>query len=271
MRASPCPLLLLLLPLLAGADPDPVAAAVAGDAAAATPPPAIAAWTGLTIDAALAALPPTTPVLLELYAHWCPACQRFAPQYEAAAAAVAGSGIVVARVDCADEGALCNRYGVRAYPTVRLGTAATLADGKRYKEAALYDGAHDGAAVAAWARAEAAKLAGKEGAGGGTPATADTAALPAPVSGRGRGRGEGERGGDSFAPVLLTSPSLPPPPLRPPTSPTSTKPPCSPLPTPWTRARPWRSREAAPRCALSRPCPPARTRCPRAGRARPAL
>lgn len=219
------PSLLLLLPLLAlaAADPDPVAAAVVGTAAAPAPAAAaaIVAWTGLTIDAALAALPPATPVLLEFYAHWCPACQRFAPHYERAAAGLAGSGVVVARVDCADESAVCNRYGVRSYPTLRLGAAAVLADGKRHKEAALYEGAHDGDAVAAWARAEAATVAAAAG-GGATPATADTVALPAPVREM-EGRERGGGGGRNRHPLFVLLNPLSPP--RPPTSTTSTKPP----------------------------------------------
>lgn len=53
-------------------------------------------------------VPTDTKVLLEFYAHWCPACQRFAPEYEHLAAFLNAEPrpdpkILVARVDCAGE------------------------------------------------------------------------------------------------------------------------------------------------------------------------
>ena len=278
MRAA---LPLLLATALAAAAPD-------DDAHTPPPPVAIAAWTGLTIDAALAALPPSRPVLLEFYAHWCPACQRFAPVYEQAARALDGSGVTVARVDCADEGALCTRFGVRSYPTLRVGAAAAFADKARFKELALYGGSHDAGAVAAWARAEAAKVGEKKSEAKAvvtpvaTPATADTLALPAAVRERGGGERKG-RGGErgSLCCVLIRSKKLsqynPPPPPRlssfpsPSTHPTPTKPPFKPSATPWTRARRWRSRAGGQRCARLRRSSPKRTLCRPAARAPPPL
>lgn len=74
------------------------------------PPPSTAApaeLTATTLAPALAALPPTQPVLLEFYAHWCPTCRRFQPEYEAAAAGLASGGggprVFVARLDCAND------------------------------------------------------------------------------------------------------------------------------------------------------------------------
>ena len=53
-------------------------------------------------------VPADTKVLLEFYAHWCPACQRFAPEYEKLAAVLNAEPkpapkVLVARVDCAEE------------------------------------------------------------------------------------------------------------------------------------------------------------------------
>ena len=157
-------------------------------AAAPEPPPPITTWTGVTFNSGVAALPPSTPVLLEFFAHWCGACQRFAPVFEAAATQLSGSAITVARVDCANEATLCNLFNVRSYPTLHVASAATLAGvkGKNAPHLAKYGGAHEAGAVAAWAREEAAKLEAAGGGGGGhVPAkpavTADTAALPAAV------------------------------------------------------------------------------------------
>lgn len=46
-------------------------------------------------------------ILMEFYAHWCPTCQHFQPEYEKLAQYFntepqVQPGIVVARVDCAD-------------------------------------------------------------------------------------------------------------------------------------------------------------------------
>jgi thiol oxidase len=168
-----------------------------------------AAWSRGTLDAALRGLPPTTTVLLEFYAHWCPACQRFQPEFEKAAAALAGSGIVVARVDCADDGAVCARFGVRGYPTIRLGPAAGFLDAKKQPGLVTYEGAHDGAALAAWARgagdappATPAPTEAGAAAGGATPEPVKLA-LPAAVRGREGGRWESGR----RAPSRLRGPS----------------------------------------------------------------
>ena len=67
--------------------------------------------TAATLAPALGALPPASPVLLEFYAHWCPTCRRFQPEYEKASAGLAGKSgssgggapVFVARLDCADE------------------------------------------------------------------------------------------------------------------------------------------------------------------------
>lgn len=56
----------------------------------------------------LEGLDPTQGLLMEFYAHWCPACQHFAPQYEIVGKYFNSEPkvkpeITVARIDCADE------------------------------------------------------------------------------------------------------------------------------------------------------------------------
>ena len=53
-------------------------------------------------------VPAENGVLMEFYAHWCPACQHFAPEYERVARYFNSEPkvtpvIAVARIDCADE------------------------------------------------------------------------------------------------------------------------------------------------------------------------
>lgn len=61
-----------------------------------------------TIESFLEDVPDSHGVLMEFYAHWCPACQHFAPEYEKVARYFntepkVKPEITVARVDCADE------------------------------------------------------------------------------------------------------------------------------------------------------------------------
>lgn len=116
-------------------------------------------WGKKNIDAELSSLAPDTPVLVEFYAHWCPTCQRFAPEFEKAAATLLGmSGennendgfsIVVARVDCADEAATCVRFGVPHFPFIRFGSASSFLE-KQSPEIETFDGARKAKDVAAW-------------------------------------------------------------------------------------------------------------------------
>lgn len=142
----------------------------------------LTSWSKGTLDAALKGLEPTTPVLLEFFAHWCPACQRFQPEYEKAAIALAGTGIVVARVDCADNGEVCTRFGVRGYPTIRFGPASGFLDPKEQPNLVTYEGSHDGAALATWARSAAASADAPPATPAPTEADAATGEVtPAPV------------------------------------------------------------------------------------------
>ncbi|GAB1598037.1 dnaJ homolog subfamily C member 10-like [Argonauta hians] len=59
------------------------------------------------------------PWLVDFYASWCGHCQVFKPQFELVANKF--EGIVRAgKVDCESEFHICQKYGISAYPTVRL-------------------------------------------------------------------------------------------------------------------------------------------------------
>ena len=150
-------------------------------------------WGKKNIDAELGSLDPETPVLVEFYAHWCPTCQRFAPEFEKAARALLEKSssssddsnfkIAVARVDCADEAATCARFGVPHFPFIRFGSAAVFL-AKQSPELETFDGARKGKAVAAWgelkARALIAKNGGGAGRGGGDVGSLATQPPPPP-------------------------------------------------------------------------------------------
>ncbi|EIE18688.1 hypothetical protein COCSUDRAFT_49169 [Coccomyxa subellipsoidea C-169] len=81
------------------------------------------------------ALPAGRGVLMEFYASWCPACKHFQPHYEKVSAYFYGSPrpkpeVYVARVDCATEAALCSRFSVGHYPTMKFGKPAAFGVGK---------------------------------------------------------------------------------------------------------------------------------------------
>ncbi|XP_010044158.2 sulfhydryl oxidase 2 isoform X1 [Eucalyptus grandis] len=79
-------------------------------------------------DAALAATPATYAVV-EFFAHWCPACRNYKPQYEKVARLFNGPdavhpGIVLmTRVDCAlrINNKLCDKFSVSHYPMLFWG------------------------------------------------------------------------------------------------------------------------------------------------------
>lgn len=75
-------------------------------------------------DGALGALRPGEGLFVKFYAPWCGHCRKLAPAWDALArdTQAAGSGAVVARVDCTADGGkeLCAREGVQGYPTLQL-------------------------------------------------------------------------------------------------------------------------------------------------------
>eukprot|EP00887_Chlorella_sp_A99_P002629 scaffold6.g2629.t1 len=84
---------------------------------------------GPSFVAQLKELPETRWTLVEFYAHWCPTCRHFQPEYEKIAAYFHGRGeleprVSVARLDCADYSDMCGKFDVRGYPTMMLGRAS---------------------------------------------------------------------------------------------------------------------------------------------------
>ena len=87
--------------------------------------------------------------LIQFYSPWCAHCQASAPLFRAAAEALAegatGMEVDVAAVNCHKWPALCSRFDVRAYPTVKVVSGAGM----------VQDSAgqlNDAEALVAWAR-----------------------------------------------------------------------------------------------------------------------
>jgi len=69
-----------------------------------------------TFDEAIKSNP---AILVEFFAPWCGHCKSLAPKYEVAATQLKGVASI-AKVDCTAQEAVCSRFGVRGYPTIKL-------------------------------------------------------------------------------------------------------------------------------------------------------
>ncbi|KAG8229702.1 hypothetical protein J437_LFUL009827 [Ladona fulva] len=70
------------------------------------------------------------PWLVDFYAPWCGHCHRFAPEFEMVAQKLAGR-VKAGKVDCEAYKQLCQRAGIRGYPTLRL-YRGSIDDGRSY-------------------------------------------------------------------------------------------------------------------------------------------
>ncbi|KAJ3439295.1 protein disulfide-isomerase a6 [Anaeramoeba flamelloides] len=68
------------------------------------------------------------PWLIKFFAPWCGHCKRMAPAFEEAAKKLDGE-VKVGGVDCTENRDICNKFGVRGYPTIKF-----FNDGKEFTE-----------------------------------------------------------------------------------------------------------------------------------------
>lgn len=95
-------------------------------------------YSTLSPDAFKSELESLDLILVKFYAPWCGHCKRLAPEYEDAAAKLAGDdpAVPLAKVDCTNESGgkdICAQNDVQGYPTVKIfrnGKASDYNDGR---------------------------------------------------------------------------------------------------------------------------------------------
>lgn len=78
--------------------------------------------------------------LVNFYSPRCVHCQKFAPNYEAAATELKEENVPLVKVDCLEEFELCKELDIRAYPTLEVfrGTGREEYPGDRRTESYVF-------------------------------------------------------------------------------------------------------------------------------------
>ncbi|CBY20690.1 unnamed protein product [Oikopleura dioica] len=77
--------------------------------------------------------------ILDFSAPWCPPCNNFLPQVRHASTVLADKNVKIAYIDCETYPGICNKYGIRSYPTLQF--HGKDKSGKQVKE--TYTGDYD--------------------------------------------------------------------------------------------------------------------------------
>ena len=81
--------------------------------------------------------------IVKFFAPWCGHCKRMKPDYEKLAEAFADdSTVLIGEVDCTVENALCQRFGVEGFPTIKTFTDVSGPAGTPYSGGRGYDEMH---------------------------------------------------------------------------------------------------------------------------------